>query len=292
VVQLMAALLAGLGLDVLRKKGLRGWRWAAAAFVVLVVAEYAVPTSALSRDVLPTPIHRWLVEQGPGVRALDCVPQDTESSSIPWLTGGQIAIPDGPVGDCFEPHLADKLAALGYTHLILRRGSPVARWFDAQPSPAGLGHERRLRNGRSFDVLASRPPIYTGTMRGFYPREFEAMGSGSTRSWRWASDTAVWEIVNTTAGDLRVILGVELQAFLEARDLEILLDAQVQQVLHVAPEWRWYETTTLRVPAGNHALTFRARQRPTIADAATQNGDPRPLTVAFGAWNWREAGDR
>ena len=53
VVQLMAALLAGIGVDYLRRAGTRRAQIACLALVALAAGEYAVAPSALWRDVLP-----------------------------------------------------------------------------------------------------------------------------------------------------------------------------------------------------------------------------------------------
>jgi hypothetical protein len=60
VVQLMAALLAGVAVEYLRRTGTRRNRIACAALVVLAAGEYAVSPSAMWRDVLPTRAHRWV----------------------------------------------------------------------------------------------------------------------------------------------------------------------------------------------------------------------------------------
>ncbi|HXG54581.1 MAG TPA: hypothetical protein VNJ03_04315, partial [Vicinamibacterales bacterium] len=63
VVQLMAALLAGIGLDRLRRAGTRGAQVMCGALVAITGAEYAVSPSAMWRDVLPTRAHRWVMQQ-------------------------------------------------------------------------------------------------------------------------------------------------------------------------------------------------------------------------------------
>ena len=60
VVQLMAALLAGIGVDYLRRAGTRRARIVGIALVALAAGEYAVSPTAVWRDVLPTAAHRWV----------------------------------------------------------------------------------------------------------------------------------------------------------------------------------------------------------------------------------------
>src|SRR5688572_32659367 len=49
--------------------------------VSLVAFEYAVAPAAQWRDVLPTRVHRWLLQQPQPVRALDCTQFSQESAS-------------------------------------------------------------------------------------------------------------------------------------------------------------------------------------------------------------------
>jgi hypothetical protein len=267
VVQLMAVLLAGLGLDALRRTGRSGPRLIGAACIGLVMAEYAAAPAGLSRDVLPTAAHRQLVELGASARALDCVPPTAESLSVPWLTGGQIAVLGGAVGDCDEPHLPGKLSALGFTHTIVRGHSPA--------------------NGSLVPITAPAPPIYTAGMSGFFPRERDA-----ARTWRWMGGAAGWDVVNTTSGAVRATLQMELQAFHAPRHMEILFDGRPHQVVLVDPERRRYETPALTVSPGPHVLAFRTVEPATVANAVTGNGDSRALAIAFGTWAWALEGDR
>ena len=107
---------------------------------------------ALWRDVLPTRAHRWVARQPGRVHALDCAPVTQESASVPWLTAGRITLPDAAVTDCGEPDLAGKLAANGYTHLIVRRGTEESQWFDDHAPPPGLRVAARFADGRVFAV--------------------------------------------------------------------------------------------------------------------------------------------
>ncbi|MEO5819344.1 MAG: hypothetical protein ABIT71_02475, partial [Vicinamibacteraceae bacterium] len=111
VVQLMAALLAGIGVDRLVRTGATWARIAATALVALAAAEYAVVPSTQWRDPLPTTAHRWIAQQGDRIRALDCVPLDLESESVRWLTDNRVTMLGGPISDCAEPNLSQKLAA-------------------------------------------------------------------------------------------------------------------------------------------------------------------------------------
>jgi len=165
VVQLMTALLAGIGLDRLRWAGTRRAQLLAVALIVLATAEYAVSPAALSRDVLPTRAHRWVAQQANHWQVLDCTPLTSESESVQWLTAGRITMLGGAIDDCGDGHLPEKLAANGYTHLIERQ--PAG---DAGPAQEGLQIAARFDDGRVFTVVARTPAIYTATMEGFHRR--------------------------------------------------------------------------------------------------------------------------
>ena len=130
VVQLMAALLAGIGLDYLRRSGRLVFQVVGVVLIALVAAEYSVFPSALWRDVLPTTAHRWVADQPGRVRALDCTPLNQESQSVRWLTRDRIVLrselpgPGGSSADCISLKASRILAADGYTHVVVRRDGP------------------------------------------------------------------------------------------------------------------------------------------------------------------------
>src|SRR4051812_14084403 len=117
IVQLMTALLAGIGAGRLLASGTRRSRAACAALVVLAIAEYTVSPAAMSRDVLPTEAHRWVMRQTTGSRVFDCTPLTPASASVAWLTGGRIV--SSTDTDCAEPQIAARLRADGFTHLLV-----------------------------------------------------------------------------------------------------------------------------------------------------------------------------
>ena len=82
VVQLMAALLAGIGVDRLRRAGTRPARLAGVALVALAAAEYAVSPTSLWRDVLPTAAHRWVTRQA--IRCESSTARRSIRSPNPW----------------------------------------------------------------------------------------------------------------------------------------------------------------------------------------------------------------
>lgn len=288
VVQLMAALLAGVGVDYLRRAGTRRAQIVCLALVALAAGEYAVTPSAMWRDVLPTMAHRWVTRQPGRVLALDCMPLNQESASVQWLTGYRMTLLGGSTSDCTEPNLSQKLAANGYTHLLVRRDTADGQWFTDHPAPDGLHVAARFDDGQVFAVTARTPAIYTATMTGFFPREHDAEWT-----WRWMGKDAVWTIVNTSAQPVVTTLEIELSAFHRARRIELLLDGRPVenvQTLVVEPARRIYQIGPLAMIPGGHQLVFHPSEAPTVAREVINNGDGRLLSFALGAWSWHVPG--
>ena len=281
VVQLMTALLAGIAVDSLRRAGSRSARLVCVCLVALVAAEYAVSPFALWRDVLPTRAHRWVARQPGRVHALDCVPVTQESASVPWLTAGRITLPDAAVTDCGEPDLAGKLAANGYTHLIVRRGTEESQWFDDHAPPPGLRVAARFADGRVFAVAASRPPVYTAGTAGFFARERDGK-----RSWVWMSSDAEWTVVNTGVNPIEATLELEAWAFQRPRRMDLSLDGHHLQTIIVGLPIDMHRIGPLVLSPGGHFLTFHPVEEPAADPDGAGHGDRRRLSIALGAWTW------
>jgi len=159
IVQLMAALLAGIGADWLLRAGTRRGRIACAALLLLAVGEYAVWPPSLWRDVLPTAAHRWVARQPAGLRVLDCARPTPAERSVPWLTGRQLVPAGGEFEDCTQPQLPGKLAAAGFTHLLVRRETSTGRWFASHPAPEGLRLLEHFGDSEVFAVAAPPPSL-------------------------------------------------------------------------------------------------------------------------------------
>jgi hypothetical protein len=278
IVQLMAALLAGIGagrLVAMRTRSARGW---CAALVVLAGAEYAVWPPSLSRDVLPTAAHRWVMQHTARSRVFDCGPLTVESASVSWLTAGRVALADGTHDDCAEPQLASRLWASGFTHLLVR-DTWERRWLHDHGGAEGIHLEARFADADVFSI-APRDLVYTAAIAGFWPREH---AGGDT--WRWMSGDASWTIVTPTPRP-RVTLELEMRAFHVARALRVRLDDGPEQTLDVAPKAGAYRIGPLALTAGPHLLTFHSAEPATIADPVIGNGDRRALSFSIGAWKW------
>jgi hypothetical protein len=249
--------------------------------VALAAGEYAVSPFAHWRDVLPTAAHRWVTRQPGHVRALDCAPVSQESGSIQWLTGYRVTLLGGSISDCTEPNLSGKLAAIGYTHLLVRRETADGQWLAEHATPDGLRVAASFDDGQVFAVTAPTPAIYTAAMTGFYPREHN-----KEWSWRWMGAGAAWTIVNTSGRTIVAVAGIEMSAFHRPRRLELLLDGQPVQTLLVEQPRRIYQLGSLTVTPGHHVLLFRPDEPPTVASEVIANGDSRQLSFALGTWSW------
>src|SRR5580704_16949292 len=205
------------------------------------------------------------------MRVLDCTPLDQESESVPWLTGNRVTLLGGSITDCMEPNLSRKLAANGFTHLLVRRDAADGPWFADHPVPDGLRVAARFDDGQVLAVTARTPAIYTATMTGFFPREHDA---GWT--WRWMGNDAAWTIVNTTLQPVVTTLGLEMSAFSRARRMELRLDgrpvgSQLENIV-VEPSRRVYRIGPLTVTAGDHELAFLPSEAPTVAGDILNDG--------------------
>jgi hypothetical protein len=268
VTHLMLVLLAGMGYVVLRQRATAGARWLGAALVLLVVAEYIVVPTAASRDVWPTAAHRWVHDHPTGLRVLDCMPYADRTASDPWLTRGRIQLLGGSFPDCAEPHLAAKLSALGFTHVLVRAGADDAGLFEpGQPTP-GLVLVQRDQDASLWQVTAPLPAIFVDTMSGLLPRERD-----QERSWRWMQARAEWRIMNPGPTPIHATLRLEASSFARPRVIVVALNETVVQQLTVSQERDVYVIGPLLVPRGHHVLTF-------------ESGGPDGLSIAFGGWRW------
>lgn len=282
VVQLMAATLAGVGVSVLIGDHRWSRRLAGVSLMALVAFEYAVAPAALSRDVLPTAAHRWVMEQPGTVQALDCAPVSETSASVPWLSDDRIMLLGGRFDDCSEPpeDLSQKLAAAGITHLVVPARSADAPAF-AAGMPPGFGEGAHFPDGDVLVVRPSPPMIYTGAIVGASPREYDR-----SRSWRWMMNRSRWTIVNPAAQPIVATLDVELTAFRDPRRLAVQFDDNAPESFVVAPMPGHYRIGPLTVLPGTHELLFHALDAPQPASVVMQTGDTRALSFAFGAWRW------
>jgi hypothetical protein len=286
VVGLMIALLAGAGAACL-------WRWptsagrrAAALLLGLAVLEYAPFPPWRWRDVLPTRAHRWLAAQSGSLRVLDCVPPSRVSDSLALsLLDHEVSLLGAPAfDDCGEPRLADKLKAMGYTHVVVRRDSTIGRWLAANPVPEGLARGPEFEDGWILEVKAERPRVYVSALLGFYPREYEGEAT-----WRWMGQTGALRLV-ATRESVGTVLELELKAFPGDRRVEWLLNGRRLGEVEVHAEWRRYELPLGPLAPGETTLTLACRGLAIVANDVLHNDDPRALGLAVGSWRIEDVG--
>jgi hypothetical protein len=279
-VGLMAALLAGAG-------AARLWRWptssgrrAAVLLLVLAVLEYAPFPPWRWRDVLPTRAHRWLAGQPGPLRLLDCVhPSRASDRFALGLFPHEVSLLGGSFDDCGEPQLGHKLAALGYTHVVVRRDSPAGKWMAGRPAPEGLTRGPEFEDGWVLVVASEQPGAFVTGLLGFYPREY-----AGPMTWRWMGQSGSLKVVNAAEPPVTTVLELELQAFPGDRSVDVLLDGRRLRELDVVAEWRRYEIPLDPLAREEHTLTLACRGPAVIANDVRRNGDLRELCLAVGRW--------
>jgi hypothetical protein len=278
IVQLMAALLAGIGMSRLLACGTRPARVICAGLVALAIGEYAVWPPTLSRDVLPTAAHRWVMRQPSGMRVLDCDPLTLESSSVSWLTNGRIEPLDSTFGDCAEPQVAARLSAAGFTHVLVR-DTWERQWLNDH-CDTGFRRQMHFADADILAVTPGEPMISTQEVAGFWPREHD-----DHTTWRWMGADASMSILTLTSRP-RITLDVDMSAFHVRRPLTVRLDGDREQRLDVDPGFRTYRIGPLALTPGPHLLTFHSTAPATMADGVLGNGDRRALSFSMGTWKW------
>lgn len=277
-VGLMTALLAGAGAAWLWQRPHAAARRVAALLLGLAVVELAPFPPWRWRDVLPTRAHRWLAEQRGPLRVLDCVSPSrlSDSLSLPALGHDAALLGTPPFDDCGEPRLGDKLAAMGYTHVLARRGGIEERWLAAHAD--GLAPGPQFEDGRVFQVTAGPPPVYVSALVGFHPREYQ-----EEATWRWMKRTGSLVVVATRESP-GTVLEIDMKAFPRDRRVEWLLDGRRLGEVEVKTRWERYELRLPELAPGRAMLTLACREPAIVADDVLGNGDRRPLALALGAW--------
>jgi hypothetical protein len=172
-VQLMVALLAGVGFDALRRSPHRWRGWLGVALLGAAAFDYAFLPSTQFHALWPTQAHQWVMRQSGSIRAFDCARWSQQSASVAWLAGGRIAS-GSPVTDCTEPNLAQRLSAEQYTHLIVTRGVGGEPW-PSETDLEGLVTAARFDAGQVLALPAPGPALYTADMTGLFAREHDAV---------------------------------------------------------------------------------------------------------------------
>jgi hypothetical protein len=180
--------------------------------------------------------------------------------------------------DCGEPRLGEKLRAMGYTHVVVRRDSPMGTWLLANPAPAGLARGPEFAAGRILEVTAERPRAYVSALLGFSPREY-----GAKATWRWMGQTGALRIL-ATRESVGAVLGLDLKAFPRQRRVEWLLNGRRLGDLRARVRAGPRAAVLPLGPLPPGETTLLACSTPAVvANDVLQNGDLRASAWLSGA---------
>lgn len=283
-VSLALAALAALGFDWLRRQPSIAARTTAVTLCGLVLFELAPWPPWRWRDVLPTSAHRWLSEQPPPIRVLDCT-KITDPADIVarHLFDHQIGV--RLEEDCWRRDIGGWSAARGYTHVLIRSGTRVEdRWGGP---PAGLEPRGDFDDANLFAVVGPPAALSAEIATGFHRAEIQG-----ERSFRWMSESGTLLLLNTSEAPIDATLELELHAFPRGRTVDATLDGHPLAALGVDPEPRVQPVGPLRLEPGQHVLGLRSREQVQTADDLLGNGDQRRLSVALWGWHWQLSPDQ
>jgi hypothetical protein len=279
VAQLSVAIAAGLAAAELARRSRASFCVAAALLAVACVEYWPLPWKA--HDVLPTEAHRWLAGEPAARLTLDCVPPDPVTSATAWLMNHRVTTEGGRIGSCQAPDLTPRLAALGYTHVLVRAGRED---IAAAARSDGLSLVRAFHGARLYAVTAGAPAGAVIEWLGFHP--YERQGDDW---WRWMGDQGGWT-VRIREGAGTVVLEVGLESFAVPRRLVVTLDGAPAGTILVATRNERHRLGPWTLQPGDHALRFTALEPPSRPSAMGLSGDDRELTVAVRAPVWTAVG--
>jgi hypothetical protein len=281
VTALAVAIAAGIGAVYLARMSRFG-RGIAAALLALGAFEL-LPLPARAHDVLPTSAHRSLAASAGAGRILDCYPPGRADARVAWLMKRDLSFLDASLPTCADPELGARLAAHGFTHMIVRGGNAASR--PADPLPPGIQIAEQFHDATVYSVSPHVPPIATIASAGFFGYEHEGADW-----WQWMSPRGEWTVRNSTPAPLPATLSVDLVAIGMPRRLSVSLDGttvasfavDVTRQAHVLGPWT--------LTPGDHTLVFVTDGDPVRpSDAADGSTDRRPLTIAFRHTRWNLA---
>jgi hypothetical protein len=278
VVNLAVAIAAGAGTAMLASYSRRG---RVVATVLLAIAAFEFwPLPVRAHDVLPTAAHRWLATQSATGPAFDCYPANQVDRFVPWLMQRDLSFLSEKIKTCNDPEIGRTLAALGYTHVIVRGGDASSKL--PQPLPSGLKLAHDFPDSHVYAVDTTMPPVVTIALSGFF--DYEHQGD---YWWRWMSPNGRWTVRNTTTTPQTVALTVDLVPVGTPRTLTMTIDGQspVSQALGMTR--RQYTLGPWTLTPGDHVVAFSADGEPTRpSDLVEDSKDSRRLTVAFSNERW------
>lgn len=278
IVNLAVAIAAGAGAAMLAGRS-RGGQIAAASFLLVGAFEFW-PLPVRAHDVLPTTAHRWLASQPANGPAFDCYPANQADRFVPWLMQRPLFFLGEQIKTCSDPELGRKLAALGYTHVIVRGGEASSKLL--QPLPPGISVAEDFPDSHVYTVASTLPPVVTVAAGGFFDYEHQ-----NDDWWRWMSPKGQWTVRNTTTMEQRVTLSVDLVPIGTPRTLTIALDGAPGTALSLGMTRQQFTLGPWVLAPGDHTIAFAADGDPTRpSDLIDDSKDVRPLTVAFRNERW------
>ncbi len=279
VVQLMVAMLAGIGARSLWGTRARAARAAVIGLLALAAFEYT-PLPWRWRDVLPTSAHRWLAARHvPAPRVFECSDASEAEQATGWLATFPIVHANELQADCGDPEVGLRLGAAGITHLIVRAADPQWPVLEGR-ARAGLREVYRSGDSAAFGVVGGSSAAYVSAASGWSPREYEG-----SRTWRWSGGESTLTVWNPGPAPRSVMVTLELAAFATGRHVHVSLNGEPAGDLLVDVPSSRYSLGPLALLPGASTLTLHALE-PGLAPAALDGSktDRRPLTIALGEW--------
>jgi hypothetical protein len=277
VVSLLAAVLAGAGVMLLRSAGSTG-RALTGVLLAVAIFEYW-PWPARAHDVLPSSGHRWIANLPDAHKTLDCFPNIPSEQTIPSLMPQPVTLLSPSLPTCSDPTLGATLAARDYTHVIVRDRKTSSRL--ASPLPEGLTVAKELGDATVYAVSRTLPTIALVGTEGFFG--YEHAGDDG---WRWMGPTGTWKIRNTSATAQRVELSVDLASMALPRKLTATIDGASAGTFDLPVARTVYRLGPFDLTPGDHVLTFSADGPPARPSDLEDSKDNRALAVAFRNERW------
>ena len=192
----------------------------------------------------------------------------------------QLSFLGDKIKTCSDPEIGRKLAALGYTRVIVRGGAASSKL--PQPLPSGIAVAHDFPDSRVYAVDTRLPPVVTIAINGFFEYEHQ-----NDYWWRWMSPNGRWTVRNTTTTAQTVTLTVDLVPIGTPRTLTMTLDANRPTSQPLGMDRHPYTLGPWTLEPGDHTLSFAADGEPTRpSDLVDDSKDARPLTVAFSNERW------
>lgn len=277
VTALAVAIAAGVGAVYLGRASRLG-RGVATALLALGAFEL-LPLPARAHDVLPTSAHRSLAASGSAGRILDCYPQGHAEARVPWLMKRDLSFLDPSLPTCADPELGARLAAQGFTHMIVRGGKAASR--PGEPLPPGIQVVQQFHDATVYSIEQHVPPIATVASAGFFGYEHEGADW-----WQWMSPRGEWTVRNSTSTPRSATLAVDLVAIGMPRRLSVSLNGATVASLEIDVTRKGHVLGPWTLAPGDHTLVFVIDGVPVRPSDVGGSTDRRPLAIAFRHTRW------